>query len=498
MRVAVCLVLWAGLAFAQTDRKTCADLATFQIPGVAMEITRAESIPASDKGPANCRVDGALNRRTGAGGVEYAISFALALPDNWNHDFLMQGGGGLNGSVQPPLGAGAAGATPGLARGFAVASNDTGHKGKGAFDGSFFRDQQAVLDFAYQANPQVAQAAKQIIAHYYGQPVAYSYFVGCSTGGREGMIMTQRYPAYFNGVVSGAPAMRTGFSNLADRWVAVALNRIAPKDAAGKPVPGGALSESDKKLVIDALLKRCDTRDGLQDGMIFDVAGCDFDPAVLTCNGPKSDTCLSSDQVGAIKRGFAGPKDSRGFQVYPGFAFDTGINAKTGIPGLLSPGPSPVGPREPPTSQDVDKEALRAASPLTDSISTQLNTFSGRGGKLLFYHGVSDPWFSALDTLDYYRKMSEANGGMETVAGWSRLYLVPGMGHCGGGEAALDRFDMLTAVVDWVEKGKAPDSVVATGKAFPGRSRPLCAYPKHAHYKGQGDPEDAKNFECRE
>jgi feruloyl esterase len=127
---------------------------------------------------------------------------------------------------------------------------------------------------------------------------------------------------------------------------------------------------------------------------------------------------------------------------------------------------------------------------------TNLNTFSNHGGKLLFFHGVSDPWFSALDTIDYYERMSKSNGGPAVVNNWSRLYLAPGMGHCNGGEAALDSFDLLTPLVDWVEKGTAP-VVTATGRAFPGRSRPLCSYPQHAHYKGQGDPEKAENFECR-
>jgi len=493
----LCALLCVTAGMAQTSEtpgpSQCAELAKLKIPGVALEMTKATWLPAANSLPAYCRADGVINRRTGVGGVEYGIGFALALPENWNHDFLMQGGGGLNGSVAAPLGAQAAGTTPGLARGFAVVTTDTGHKGKNAFDGSFLSDQHATLDFSYQAIGRVAETAKQIITAYYGTAAAYSYYVGCSTGGREGMIMTQRYPTYFDGVVSGAPAMRTGFSNLAGRWVSVALNQIAPKDAAGKPIPGGALSDGDKKLVMDALLQRCDAKDGLEDGMIFHTSSCDFDPMELVCSGPKTEGCLSAAQAGAIKKGFAGPKDSRGIQVYPGFFFDTGIAAQTGIPGLLNPGPSPVGPREPPTQQDVDREAMEALQPLIDSTSTKLSTFSVRNGKLIFYHGVSDPWFSAKDTVEYYGKL-----GKGSVAGWSRLFLAPGMGHCGGGAAALDRFDMLTAIVDWVEKKTAPDAVIATGKAIPGRSRPLCAYPKHAHYKGQGDPEDAKNFECLE
>ena len=145
----------------------------------------------------------------------------------------------------------------------------------------------------------------------------------------------------------------------------------------------------------------------------------------------------------------------------------------------------------------IDKLEEHAPQPLIEAVSTNLTTFSGNGGKLIFYHGVSDPWFSALDTLGYYKAMADGNGGPAEVCKWSQLYLVPGMGNCGGGEAALDNFDMLTAIVNWVEKGEAPQSVIATGKAYPGRSRPLCPYPQHAHYKGSGDSERAENFECR-
>ena len=186
--------------------------------------------------------------------------------------------------------------------------------------------------------------------------------------------------------------------------------------------------------------------------------------------------------------------------MFPGFPFDTGMAATQGIPGHLNGGLNPVGPPFAATSMDVDRLAEAALDPNTvltmTSGWTNLNTFSSHGGKLLFYHGVSDPWFSAYDTIDYYERMTARSGGEASVSKWSRLYLAPGMGHCGGGQAALDSFDLLGAVVDWVEKGTAPDAVVATGRAFPGRSRPMCAYPTHAQYKGSGDPEDAKNFEC--
>ena len=181
------------------------------------------------------------------------------------------------------------------------------------------QDQQAALDFAYAAIGRVAVLAKQIIAQHYGRPAEHSYFAGCSTGGREAMMMTQRYSTYFDGVIAGAPAMRTGFSNLATRSVAVALNQVAPKDASGQPIPAQAFSEADKKLVIDGLAKACDENDGVKDGMIFNTRACKFDPKVLACSGAKRDGCLSSEQAAAIEKAFTGPRDSRGRQVYPPF-----------------------------------------------------------------------------------------------------------------------------------------------------------------------------------
>ena len=503
----------SGPASAQ-NADACAALRSFKLPSAALEITGTQHVPAgpiptfgppgrpgiAGTLPAHCRVDGILERRTGANDVEYGIRFALALPDAWTGQFLFQGGGGLNGSVNPPLGAQVAGTTPALTRGFAVVSNDTGHQGV-VFDGSFFADQEATLNFLWLANGKVTVVAKQIIDAYYRKPAEHSYFVGCSTGGREAMMMSQRYPTFFDGLVAGAPAMRTGFSNLGMRSVSVALSAAAQRDASGAVVPGSALSEGDKKLIVDSLLATCDADDGVADGMIFNPLACDFDPAELVCSGAKNDSCLRQAQASAVKQALSGPKTANGRQVYPGYLFDTGITTSgQGIPGVLSGAASPVGPRVPPTTQDVDAEVaqvLGEPSTLGDTNTwTNLSSFSGSDGKLLFYHGVSDPWFSSLDTVGYYDKLAAASGGLEATRDWSRLFLVPGMGHCGGG-STLDQFDLLSAVVDWVENDRAPDSVVATGAAFQGRSRPLCPYPQHTAYKGTGNPENAASFECR-
>jgi feruloyl esterase len=493
----------------------CAALSAFSSDGVSLVIRRAEPLPAGKAPvipsvppsdallPAHCRVEGVIEPRTGRNGRPYAIGFALALPDEWNGRFLFQGGGGLNGTVAEPLGWVASGGEPALARGFAVVTTDSGHSGA-VFDGSFFEDQQATLDFLYQATAKVTVVARSIIARYYARPAAHAYYVGCSTGGREAMMMSQRHPDYFDGIVAGAPAMRTGLSNLALRWAQVAFNQAAPRDPQGRPQGARALSDADRKLIMAALLQACDATDGLGDGMIFATRACGFDPAVLSCKGRKTDACLTAKQVTAVRRALGGPKDSHGNAVYPGYPYDTGIDASGPgtIPGILMAAPGPVGGAGVATSMDVDAEARTAATAIAavgdTSEWTNLSSYASHGGKLIFFHGVSDPWFSANDTVRYYERLVADNGGAAQVPGWSRLFLVPGMGHCQGGAAALDQFDMLSAIVDWSEKGKAPDAVLATGRAFPGRSRPLCPYPQHAQYAGAGDPQSAASFQCRD
>jgi hypothetical protein len=269
-----------------TPALKCEALAGLGFPSSTIVIEKAEAVPEMPAGtvqvrppdpetvrvpiPSNCRAEGVIDRRIGADGKNYAIGFAIALPDRWNGRFLFQGGGGLNGSIRPPLGAQATGDIPALARGFAVVSTDSGHRGA-VFDASFMADQEAALNFAYASVGKVTAAAKAIIARYYGEPPARSYFVGCSTGGREGMLASQRYPAEYDGIVAGAPAMRTGRSNLGLAWANYNFTQIAPKGESGKPDPAKAFSPSDRKLVTDAIVAVCDAKDGLKDGMIFNT-----------------------------------------------------------------------------------------------------------------------------------------------------------------------------------------------------------------------------------
>ena len=486
----------------------------FNMEGFNITINKAAAIPEGKLKPSAfgppaydgvipgyCRVDGEIDKRIGYEGKPYAIGFALALPENWNGRFMFQGGGGLNGNVADPIG-NQGGGIPALARGFAVITSDTGHKSSGmGFDAAFMADQEAYMNFLYKAIGKVTVVGKKIVTEYYSKPVEYSYYVGCSTGGREAMIMSQRYPDYYDGIGSGAPAMRTNYSNLGTKWMQVSLNQAAPHDQNGDPVPGGGLPEKDLNLLVDSFLGACDGKDGVEDGMVFNIEGCDFDPADLTCRGAKTDDCLTEKQVKAVKQGLAGPVTSCGNQVYSPFLIDTGVNAKAFIPGLMVMTNSALGPPTKETEMDVDREYIEktdgAAVAGNTFLWTNLSTFSGHGGKLIFYHGASDPWFSALDTVDYYKRLIRDNGGYEKVSEWSRLFLVPGMGHCSGGETTVDTFDMLSAIVNWVEKGTAPERVTASGRNLPGLSRPLCPYPEYPHYTGKGDSNDAENFECR-
>ena len=490
----------------------CRVLATKNWPGV--EITRATVVPAAAAGtvaynkftkekipvalPEYCRVEGVIDRRKGAGGLEYGMGFALALPANWNGRLLFQGGGGFDGTVFDPYGANAAGDQPALARGFAVISTDSGHKGQ-TFDTTFIGDQQAALDFAFNSVPTVTRLGKAIVTAYFGRGPHHTYSDGCSTGGREGMLAAERNPEMFDGVLAGDPAMRSAYTRIAGWNATVAFNRIAPKDAKGDPVLSKAFPAEDQKLLHDAVAQQCDALDGLKDGMILNLAACRFDPAVLQCKSGKDPSCLSADEVTALKTAFGGPKDSQGAPLYVGFPYDLGmLGEQARSPMHLVPGPVPGIYDTPPSplSFDFSAEVARIRGNQTQILSdttagSDLGTFYRRGGKLISYNGASDPWFSLYDTLDYFERNRLANPDFDSI----RLYSVPNMGHCSDG--GLERFDMLTPLVDWVEHGVAPVGIIATDWRRMLGTRPLCPWPQYGRYKGTGDPKDAANFECR-
>ena len=500
------LALLATIATAEAqgkgDAAACSALQSLTLDRFDLKVESAAHVT---EGAPHCLLSGSIENREGVGGKPYAIGFAIALPDEWTGRLLFQGGGGLNGLVRPPLGAAAAGKRSALERGFAVISNDSGHKGENSFDPSFKEDQIAVLNFSHASVEKVTLLAKEIAAAYYDQPAARSYFAGCSTGGREAMTAAQRYPELFDGIIAGAPAMRTNYSNLSLAWKAVEMSRISPKGDDGKPDRSKAFSDADRQVVLDGILKACDGLDGAEDGMIFDTKGCSFDPAALVCQAGSTNACITAEQAQVVKAAFAPLTDTTGRERYVSFPADTGVNVNddNAIPGLLRfDSPRNRQARNLATEFDVEKEIDKlTADPQQQLINsdnwTDLGSYAGKGGKLIFFHGMSDPWFSANDTVDYFARMDAATGKKTPTDEWARLYLVPGMAHCRGGPGALDQFDLLTSLVDWVEEGKAPAAVTATGAAFPDRSRPLCPYPSHAQYAGSGDMEKAQSFSCK-
>jgi hypothetical protein len=524
------VVLLAGTAVHArvTAAADCAALATLSPPDT--EITAAEPVAAGTLAPggtdgstlpAYCRVTGVIDRRIGTGGVEFGIGFELRLPDGWNRRFFFQGGAGSDGIIFPPIGyvqglAGAMGAdASALSRHFAVVATDAGHRG---FDPIFGVDEQARIDFAYRAVDVVTQRAKEILTRYYGRPVKRSYFVGCSGGGRQAMLATQRFPEHFDGVVAASPAFDLSRVVVGATWDTLAFDAIAPSDGAGGRVLAAALSDDDLALLASGVLAACDPLDGLRDGIVAAPSACRFDPATLACPGAKTPTCLSAAQASALARIFGGAHDSHGTPLYAAWPWDAGIASlgwrswKLGTSPTAEPNSldiqvvfpmlrylflTPPDPAFDPYGFDFDTDPLRLASAgaMVDTTSTDLRAFRRRRGKIIMYAGLADPVFSANDLVAYYQGLSRAQGGLAATRKFARLFLVPGMAHCSGGPA-LDRFDALSSIVRWVEKGRVPARLVATGDAFPGRSRPLCPYPAEAHYRGRGDGEDAKNFHC--
>jgi feruloyl esterase len=400
-----------------------------------------------------------------------------------------------------------------------VVSTDSGHRGRDNSDASFGLDQQARLDFAYAAIGGVSREARALLAARYGRGAERAYFMGCSNGGRSAMMAAQRFPTLFNGVVAGAPAFRLTRAAIAQIWDTQAFLRAAPRDAEGRPILAEAFSDGDLRLVADAVLRACDAADGSADGSIDAMAACRFDPAALRCAGEKTEACLAAPQVEALGRAFGGARDGQGRALYAGWPWDAGIaapgwrawklgtsrtaalnarNATLGPPALGHYFITPPQPDLDPLRFDFDRDPPRTAqtAAINDPTSTMLSGFAARGGRLLVFHGNSDPVFSSLDLTDYWRDLARDNGGPDALGGWARLFLVPGMTHCGGGPA-LDDFDPLAAIENWVERGEAPDRLVARGSAFPGRSRPLCPYPLEARRVAGGDAQSADSFACQ-
>jgi feruloyl esterase len=425
------------------------------------------------------------------------ITVVYRLPMNWNGGLLGLGGGGWAGNLALSLPISGPGRTAdlGLARGYTTAQTDGGHSSRDVTDVSWTRNNPvAVTDFSHRAIHEMTMLGKQVVATYYGRTATKSYYQGCSTGGRMGMMEAQRYPDDYDGIVAGAPV-----------YSLLVQSSSAVRDQIFK-VPGATLSAEQMKLVHAAVLAACDAADGLKDGVITDPRRCNWSPESLQCKtGEAAGSCLTASQVEALNKAYRTVRTSSG--VVGNYGLTRGSEANWYPIVVTTPGPRVV------LSGDLselvplmfgdsgydqatfDIERQQAAIHRTpfaaeyEASSTDLAKFLGGGGKLLLWHGFDDPGPSPFATIDYYERAVKANGSTNL-----RLLVVPGVSHCMGGPGA-DTFDPLTAMEQWVEKGTAPETMIAKNKTA-GFERPVCAWPKLPYYRS-GDPASAGSFACR-
>jgi Tannase and feruloyl esterase len=493
---------------------------------------------AMSPGPTHCLIRGKINERTGVDGKPYAIGYEVRLPANWNGKYVFQGGGGMDGVLRPALGLLGAGVPQpnALSVGYAVASTDSGHLEEPGPLGPYMfgLDPKARADKGYSSIPPVNAAARALITHAYAKKPERAYFAGCSNGGRQAMAATQRYPHMFDGVVVGAPAYRVPLAAVDAVGHTRAFLNVAPKDTQGRPDLGSALTMDELKTVANGIIEACDGLDGVKDGMVNNVNACKFNIASVTCKSGQNSACISPEKAKALRDVYGGTRNSRGELIYSTWPWDPGLAHpgwtawKIGTPKVwplnarnitLIPGSIAYAFSVPPSTPtdmltytngfnfDTDTKRImkgdgvfEAGMEFEAAYSVDLDKFVDRGGKMIIYHGMSDPIFSATDSISYQNSLKTVYGSQAND--FSRLFLVPGMGHCAGGPAT-DVFDALTALDNWVGTGKAPVSIAASARNAPGvpwptRTRPLCAYPTFATYKGTGNIEDAANFVCKE
>ncbi len=562
-----CWLVLGGVVLAHTalgqDAQKCATLTSAtptMVAGSTTVIRSAVLNAAKAATPEHCEVIGNINDRTGMYSQHYAIKFHLRMPTSWNARFFFEGGGGTNGNLGAAMGnLQGQQRTNALALGYAVVSQDSGHDNAVNTDPNrnggvaFGFDEQARLDFGYHSYDVVTRAAKSLVATYYGKAPERSYFVGCSEGGREGMMMSQRFPDYFDGILACAPGFNLPKAALfGHSWDVQSLSGVAKTagiyDRFGEPLLNKTFTDEDLDLAAQAILSACDALDGLADGVIDNFSGCTTEVvapkmAAITCKGPKRNSCISAAQVAALQKLYAGARDSKGELLYSDWAWDRGIGGKIGdtynqgwrmwkmgqydVPansgiietmgssaasGLFVTPPVQVATagagavaylmgidyeKDPAKLDAKSGEYTEAVSAFMKANSTDLSAFKAHGGKLVIVQGVSDPVFSIQDTIRWWNTVNRNDNS--SASDFVRLFAVPGMNHCAGGPST-DQFDAFSAMVNWVEKSSAPDQIVATagaGSPWPGRTRPLCVYPMQSRYKGSGSVEEAANFICR-
>jgi len=486
----------------------------------------------------HCQVLGQMLRRVSpTDGKTYAIGFEMRLPLKWNGRFFYQANGGLDGSVSTALGpvGGGGPLDNALNQGFAVISSDAGHPSPTP---DFGIDLQARLDYGYQAVGKLTPMAKSVIQAAYGRGPDRSYIGGCSNGGRHAMVAAARYADQYDGFLAGNPGYRLPLAAIAN--IAGAKTYASLASTAGDP--GSAFTQAERAMVSRAVLDKCDALDGTADGLVQDTGACqkafDIGRDVPTCSATRDGTCLSAAQKTGIAALFAGATTETGTKIYNSFPWDAGLATNgwsswkfsaplerdSGAVGLIwsVPPEDPATFNGPTFALGGNLSTMLARVGATSSVYTEsalsfmlppdaanLARLKNRGAKLLVYHGTSDPIFSSDDTTAWYESLRSANNG--DAANFARFFRVHGMNHCSGGPAT-DQFDALTPLVNWVEKGQAPDALAATARGagnaggvnadLPSawsatRSRPLCAYPKVARYNGTGDIEQAASFACR-
>jgi feruloyl esterase len=434
--------------------------------------------------PEHCRIAATL--RPSADSI---IDIEVWMPaENWNGKFQMVGNGGWAGTISYPAMATA------LQEGYATASTDTGHKGGNAL---FAIDHpEKLVDFAYRAVHETTVQAKALINAYYGRAPRFSYWNGCSTGGRQGLMSAQRYPEDFDAILAGAPANYQTHLHAWDLSVSVPVL----KDKAGA-VPAAKLA-----LVTNAAVAACDARDGVKDGLLNDPRACTFDVASLQCKAADADNCLTAPQVAALKRVYAPATTGGGQVVFPGKTFGSETQWAPYVGGQQAPGIS-VGSFQvaynnakwDPLTFDLDRDLKVVddkVGSIVNAVNPDLRAFKARGGKLIMYHGWNDTAISPGNAIDYLASVQKRMGGKQDD--FIRLFMAPGMNHCGGG-VGPNQVNWMAALERWRETGAAPDRIdayrVANNRVD--MTRPLCPYPQVAVYKGSGSTNDAANFVCK-
>lgn len=522
--------------------KNCTALADFTYPDTTVtdaEMVRAGTLTNAGRPVGrHCLVRGTMNQRVSSvDGQTYAIGFEMRLPVDWSGRFLYQANGGLDGNVVPATGSITGGQLEnGLQLGFAVISSDAGHSS--SQNPLFGLDPQARLDYGYQAVGALTPMAKSLIASAYGRGPDRSYIAGGSNGGRHTMVAAARYADEYDGFLAVSPGFNLPRAAVAQLWGAQQWAKVAtdPDDLET------AFTTAERTLVANSILGRCDGLDGLADGMVQDINGCqrvfDIRRDVPTCTAGRNGNCLTTAQKKVVAEVFAGARTSTGEEVYSSFPFDPGIvqpgwagwkfNSSVNLDPVAFAFTFSTPPADPSILSDVPGYALNldideaakkiyasndlytqsAMSFMTPPHPTQLDTLRNRGAKMIVVQGGADGVFSPDDTASWYDRL---NARYHHQAGrFARYFEVPGMGHVSGGPAT-DQFDGLTALVDWVEHGQAPARIVATARGAgnpgganadvpstwsPDRTRPLCPYPLVARYT-RGDPERADSFACQ-